>query len=96
MNIGTEMDGKNDYFERPVLIIKKVNQYQFLGVPLTSKNKNGYFYVKLNYSDGENSGNANLAQIKFFSSKRLLRKIGMVKEKDFENLKEEFKKKFLN
>ncbi len=29
-NIGAEQDGKNEFFERPILIYKKFNQDQFL------------------------------------------------------------------
>ncbi len=35
INVGTEMDGKNDLFERPILIIKKINEERMLAVPLT-------------------------------------------------------------
>ena len=41
-NIGSEIDGKHINFERPVLILKKVNKAQFIGIPLTSKKKIGY------------------------------------------------------
>ena len=43
INIGFEIDGKNHDFERPVLIIKKINKNQFWGLPLTSKDKEGFF-----------------------------------------------------
>lgn len=38
-NIGAEQDGKNEFFERPVLVCKKYNNEQFFGFPLTSKNR---------------------------------------------------------
>ena len=90
VNIGSEMDGKNSNFERPVLILKKINRNQFLGIPLTSKEKDGGFYVRIQYSDDKGVGTANISQVRVFSSKRLLRKIGLVKKKDFLLLRETF------
>ena len=29
VNIGVEMDGKNENFERPVLVLRKINDQQF-------------------------------------------------------------------
>lgn len=34
-NVGTEMNGKSDYFTRPVLVLKKYDKYSFLAVPLS-------------------------------------------------------------
>jgi len=84
VNIGTEMDGKNEQFERPVMILRKFGKEQFLGVPLTSREKEGVFYVPVTY--GENVGTACISQARVFSVKRLLRKIGRVKKSDFESL----------
>lgn len=50
INIGSESDGKNELFERPVLIVKKLGSGVFLGVPVTSKAKEGPFFVEVNYS----------------------------------------------
>lgn len=47
VNIGREIDGKNKYFERPVLIIKKFNDEMLWGLPLTSKTKEGRYYFHL-------------------------------------------------
>ena len=42
-NIGYETYGKGVEFLRPVLIYKKLGNFSFLGIPLTSKEKNGNF-----------------------------------------------------
>ncbi|MFA7308472.1 MAG: hypothetical protein WC045_00185 [Patescibacteria group bacterium] len=34
-NVGHECDGKNELFERPVLVLKKFNRDTFLGMPIT-------------------------------------------------------------
>jgi len=36
VNIGSEIDGKHEYFERPVLVIKKISAISAFVVPLTS------------------------------------------------------------
>ena len=82
VNIGTEIDGKNQQYERPVLVLRKLGKEQFLGVPLTSKNKMGIFYTPVQY--GEGNGTACISQIRVFSTQRLLRKIGKASTKDFE------------
>ena len=44
VNIGFESCGKNSNFNRPVLILKKFNKFIFLGIPLSSKIKQGKYY----------------------------------------------------
>jgi hypothetical protein len=39
VNIGHEMDGKNQFYNRPVLIVRKFTPHIFFGVPLTTKIK---------------------------------------------------------
>ena len=65
-NIGYEQNGVGDEFLRPVLILRKFNKRFFLGVLLSSKNKNNPFYYKI----GEDSF-AILSQVRTFDAKRL-------------------------
>jgi mRNA interferase MazF len=70
VNIGVETDGKNDKFNRPVLVFKKFNHSQFWGIPLTSqiKEENSLYY-KINLK-----GKVNylcLSQMRVMDSKRL-------------------------
>lgn len=81
VNISIESDGKNNNFERPVLIIKKFNGEMIWVLPLTSKEKTGEFFLKIDHESGVSW--VNLSQIKTISTKRLLRKIGMIPEKEF-------------
>ena len=82
-NIGDEEDGKNQKFERPVLIIRKFNNNIFIGVPLTSQEKIGKYYVKLESFHSI----AIISQIRLFDSKRLIRKIGKVNANELSNIK---------
>ena len=81
-NIGYEEDGKNELFERPILVIRKFNNEIFLAIPLTSSKKDNKYYHQYRLS-GKNYAGI-LSQIRLLDSKRLSRKIGMIGESDFE------------
>ena len=81
LNIGSESDGKNELFERPVLVVRKINRNQYYGLPLTSRDKTGVFFMEVQY--GLSTGVVCLSQLRVFSSKRLLRKIGNIPKKEF-------------
>ncbi len=84
LNIGVEIDGKNDNFERPMLIVKKFNSDMVWVVPLTKKERANPYYLKLRNSSVESS--LILSQIKTISTKRLLRKIGSISEDEFSSV----------
>lgn len=73
-NNGHEEDGKNDNFERPVVVLKKFNQYVLWALPLTSQIKEGnrYYYK---YELNGKQFSAVLSQLRLISSKRLLRRV---------------------
>lgn len=85
LNIGFEQDGKNENFERPIVILKKFNKHIFWAVPLTSKQKFGKYYYHFVF--GNETSAAIVSQLRLISSKRLLRKIGMISESDFARIK---------
>ena|SRR3990167_2166973 len=92
VNIGVEIDGKNDDFERPVLLVKKFNGLMFWGIPLTSKAKENPYIVKVEHSKGMSY--ANLSQLRLWSSKRILRKVGVISERSFTEVSERLKSCF--
>ncbi len=81
INIGVEADGKNEHFERPVLILKKFNGYMLWVVPLTSKERINPHFCRITHNKGVSF--ACLSQLRTISTKRLLRKIGMISNEDF-------------
>lgn len=90
LNIGVEEDGKNDNFERPVLVMKVFNKQCFLGIPITNidkSNKKYYFLITYN----QRKYFLILSQIRLFSVKRLSRKIYKVDSQDFLRIKKELK-----
>ena len=92
-NIGFEQDGKGEEFVRPVVILKGFNKFMFFAIPLSTKIKEGKFYYNFKFqkADKEMQNSALLSQMKLFSTKRLLNKIGVMKKDDFENMKRKFK-----
>lgn len=93
-NIGFEQNGKGESFVRPIVIIKKFNKDMFFGIPLSTQIKDGKFYHKFCFKKfNEISTNvALLSQMKLYSSKRLLNKIGMINKDDFLKVKIKLKK----
>ena len=81
INIGHEENGKNDFFTRPILVLRKFNKQIFLGVPLTTKCKENKFYFRINFKDKEQS--AMLSQIRVFESKRLRKRMGELPNNQF-------------
>ncbi len=92
LNVGSEQDGKNNKFERPVLIIKKFNKNMFWGIPLTSKIKEDKNYHQINYNNHSNS--IILSQLKLISSKRLLRRSVRLPSNKFQEIVNQIKSLF--
>lgn len=92
-NIGFEQNGKGENFVRPIIILKKITNQMFLGIPLSSQLKKGdwFFEFEFDTKDDVSRNIAIIPQIKMFSSRRLLNKIGVIKTKDFEILKQKVK-----
>lgn len=86
VNIGVETDGKHDTFERPVLIVRVFNKEMFWAVPITSTMKNSPFYYPFLFKNENRS--AVLTQIRVMSTKRLLRRVDVMSDTDFEKITE--------
>ena len=84
-NVGVEINGKNEHFNRPVLIYKKLSEFGFLGIPLTSQKRGGSWYVPFEFR-GKTSYAA-LSQIRVLSVFRLQQApIGKVSPIDLERI----------
>lgn len=80
-NIGDEENGKGDVFRRPVLVFKKFNNSIFWGIPMSTKNKDCIYYVKVLLKDVEQS--AMVSQLRILDTKRLDVNIGYISKIDF-------------
>lgn len=78
-NVGFEQDGKGDNFGRPIIVFRKFNKEVFWGVPLTTREKGGKFYLPIDLGDGL-PRKAILSQLRLFDAKRLYQKIGVIDE----------------
>ena len=85
-NIGFEQNGKGNSFLRPVLVYKKFSPDVFLGIPLTSQEKEGKFYHSFVLK--EQTSTAILSQIRLLDSKRLEYLHGRISRGDFNKLKQ--------
>jgi len=90
LNIGYEQDGKNENFERPLLIIRKFNKGIVWALPLTTIAKDNKFHYKL-----KSSGSfIILSQVRLISTKRLLRLVETINENEFNDIIIRVKKLF--
>ncbi|TSC71303.1 MAG: hypothetical protein G01um101470_686 [Parcubacteria group bacterium Gr01-1014_70] len=93
-NIGFEQDGKGESFQRPVLILKKFNQFVFVGVPLTKKTKRHPLYVSVSFPDGIKRSII-LSQVRLLDIKRLTEKMYVLNKKEFAKIKKAVRNIFL-
>ena len=91
-NIGYEQNGKGDILSRPILVLKKFPKQLFFGIPLSTSIKKGDFFYNFEYLGKKQCGL--LVQGRVFDGKRLGMKIGKINEKDFQKLKNKWKKLF--
>jgi mRNA interferase MazF len=102
LNVGHEQNGKNDEYERPVLVLRKFGQNIFWAIPMTSKEINSNYRMKIKYKEyyrnitgdlleEEKEGNLILNQLRTISNKRLIRKMGVIAEADFDVVRDRVK-----
>lgn len=90
INVGVEIFGKNADFARPVIIFKKFNDNSFLGIPLTTQPKQGVWHVSFMHADKKQY--ANFSQIRTFDSGRLINKVGVLSDGNFQEMQNRFVK----
>ena len=89
-NVGIEINGKSRRFSRPVLVMKKLSQDGFMGIPLTSQEKTGSWYVDFIFLGKKEF--AAICQARVMSVSRLYSKIGQIPKTDLEKVKAGFVK----
>ncbi|MEX2010491.1 MAG: type II toxin-antitoxin system PemK/MazF family toxin [Parcubacteria group bacterium] len=94
VNIGAETDGGDKNFERPALILRVYNKETMLALPITGKAKNDQFHYKITITSKKSNTKEietkdvwiKLTQARVVSNKRLLRKVDMISEEEFEKI----------
>jgi len=89
LNIKTESCGKGRNYQRPVLVLRKLSAKSFIGIPLSTQDKKGTWFVDLEVA--EKRGCALIYQIKMLSSNRLYRRLSVLNDSDFKRVKEKLK-----
>jgi len=87
INIGVEIDGKHNSFERPALVLRKFNRQMVWVLPATTRGKDPRFYERFLFDGREYF--IVLTQIRTISTKRFVRKIGMMSKSDFEKIQKQ-------
>jgi len=90
-NIGVEINGKGENFERPGLIFKKFSGDSIWVLPISSQIKTGDYYHHFLDAQGKQN-TVSLSQLRLVSSKRLIRNIGWMDEEDFTEIRQKIKK----
>ncbi len=81
VNLGGEQDGKNEFYERPVLVLRKFNDKVAWVLPMTSKNKKDMYHHQLEHDCIVSS--VILSQLKLVSVKRFRRLIRQISQYQF-------------
>jgi len=89
LNIKTESCGKGKDFQRPVLILKKLSKDNFIGIPLSTKKKEGTWFCEITVR-GEKRY-ALLYQIRMFNIIRFQRRFASLDDTDIKKIKEKLK-----
>ena len=85
LNVGDEQDGKNELFERPILILKKFNNRIAWVLPMSTKEKDGIYYYSLTHN--EKVFTVILSQLRLISVKRFRRFIRKISPNQFKIIK---------
>jgi mRNA interferase MazF len=90
LNVGSETDGKNRFYNRPVLVIRKFNKFVFYGVPLSTQLKeNNKFHFSVEFKDKKIA--VLISQMRLFDSKRLTDRLGKFSHSKFNAVREAIK-----
>lgn len=92
-NVGTEINGKSEYFTRPVLIFKKFGKESFFALPLSTKNRFGSWYSSITFENI--SQTVVLNQGRTLSARRLRSRIGELSYLHLSTIKADFHRLYL-
>ena len=87
INVGVELNGKHEQFERPIVVIRAYNAEMLKVVPLSTRSpREDRFHLAI-VSSSADSTYAVLSQARVISARRLLRKVGKVTVEELRTLK---------
>jgi mRNA-degrading endonuclease toxin of MazEF toxin-antitoxin module len=86
-NVGSEEDGKNNVFSRPILVIKKISRDLCWTLPLTSTDRRGWFYYPVDIAGANHPSFVILSQLRILDGRRLSRRIAKIHPADMRMIK---------
>ena len=86
INLGDEQDGKNELFERPVLVLRKFNNKVVWVLPMSTQQKDGIYYHSLEHNGKVFS--VLLSQLRLLSVKRFRRFLRKISPHQFALIQE--------
>lgn len=89
INVAAESCGKGKDFRRPVLILKKLANYSFIGVPISTQVKSGDWFCEIDTSLGKRF--ILLYQVRMFSTNRFQHRMHIINELKFAFIKQKLK-----
>jgi mRNA interferase MazF len=89
-NVGFEQDGKGEWGERPVLILRGFSANVCLILPLTTSQKKNPYHISAGIVDGKQAF-AITSQIRLIDTKRLVDKIGTLDNELFQLIRKAVK-----
>jgi mRNA interferase MazF len=87
-NVGSEINGKNDLFSRPVIIFRKLAHGFYFVIPTTTRVHEGSWYVPFRHRGKDTV--ACLHQARAIDYRRLSSKLGTIDTNDFRCIQEGF------
>ncbi|MFH1253217.1 MAG: type II toxin-antitoxin system PemK/MazF family toxin [Candidatus Uhrbacteria bacterium] len=91
-NIGVEINGKNENFERPVLVVKKYSLDSVLVLPISSRSRDNQYCF--DFINNNKNGSINFSQVKSISTKRFIRRLDKMDSVVYQKIKEKLKETF--
>jgi mRNA interferase MazF len=80
-NVGVEISGKGAFFRRPVLVLRKLDSFTFIGAPLTRTFRVGSWYEQIMLRGRANT--VIVGQARHFDHRRMDKIIGTITSDDF-------------
>jgi mRNA interferase MazF len=93
VNIGTEQDGRGEWYVRPCVIMRGFGPDACLVAPLTTSARQHPLRMPVGMVDGR-MARANLSQLRIVDTRRLERKIGFLEKEAFANIRKAVRELF--
>jgi mRNA interferase MazF len=90
VNVGTEQDGKGEWYVRPCVILRGFGPDACLVVPLTKSARKHALRISVGFIEGFEA-RANLSQMRVVDTRRLEAKIGFLEKSVFSKLRKPLK-----